>query len=218
MKKSIFNIIILVTSLTALVFSLLKITPFSVNGDTYIGIIATFIGISVTLLIGFQIINYFEIRKELTELKQSKKEIFETQKRISIIEHEMQESLDVISAKFTSFEQDKCVEAFLIQQNALISSLRAERKEYKNIFRGLKEYITIMQPGYFATGTKTQIEEKIADYIQRSEEIDSQLKKLENYYCIKYEYEHIMKCFYSRLDNAKQYKAVSQKEREEILR
>jgi len=82
MKRTLFSVFVLIISLTALGFSLIKITPFSINGDTFIGIIATFIGISVTLLIGYQILNYFEIRKDLDEIKEAKSEISATQNRI----------------------------------------------------------------------------------------------------------------------------------------
>jgi len=50
MKKYIY-ILALLISLIALGFSLVRVTPFTINGDTYIGLIASFIGISDTLLI-----------------------------------------------------------------------------------------------------------------------------------------------------------------------
>jgi len=218
MKRTLFSVLVLIISLTALGFSLIKITPFSINGDTFIGIIATFIGISVTLLIGYQILNYFEIRKDLNEIKKAKSEISATQNRISRLEYEVQENLDIIAAKFISSDQGRCVDAFLKQQGALIFSLKARRKDFEFILGVLKEYITKMEPGYFATGTKVQVEEKIAQYIEESKKIDSQIKAFDNYCIIKYEYERIMQCFYNRLENAKNGLIVSSEERKEIWR
>lgn len=217
MRKKFFNIIVLTISLTALAFSFIKVIPFSVSSDTYIGTIATFIGVSVTLLIGFQIFNYLELRKELTKLKRSKKEIKKTKKNISKLEHEVQESLDIITAKFASGEQEKCVHAFLLQQKALISSLKTERKDFQNIFSGLKEYKKGIHTGYFATGNIAEVEKKVDDYIKISKKYDSKIKKLKNYHIIKYEYEHIMNCFYTRLENAKQNNDLKQEKIEEIM-
>ncbi|RXQ87281.1 hypothetical protein EO244_16515 [Ancylomarina salipaludis] len=218
MRKTLFNVFILLVSLIALGFSLMKVTPFSINGDTYIGTIATFIGISVTLLIGYQLINFIEIRKELTEFKKSKSEIFDTQKRISKLENEIQENLDAISASFISMNQGGCVEAFLLQQRAMISALKSKRTDFEHLYIGLKQYITKMEPSYFATGGNTEVDERFAKYKEDSEKYDLEIKANDNYYIIKHEYERIMKCFYTRLDNARKLIAVSQEEYSDIMR
>jgi len=134
------------------------------------------------------------------------------------MEYEVQESLDIISARLVSFEQERCVEAFIIQQGALISSLKAKSQDFDNVFSGLKKYITKMQPEYFATGTEDEIKKKIAYYIEETQRIDLEIKAFDNYCSIKYEYEHIMRCFYTRLDKAKQNLPVSQEEIEEIMK
>lgn len=224
-SKTHFCIFALIISLVSLGFSLLRITPFSINEDTYIGLLATFIGISVTLLIGFQIINFFEVKKEfgeikktMEELRKTKEEILNTQKEISRIENESQECLDIIAAKFLSLEQESCVDAFLVQQVALISSLKAHRKDFSVVFSGLKRYISKMQPGFFATGTNVQIDINIDNYIERAKKNDSQIKEFENYCSIKYEYEHILKCFFDRMENARKNLTVSTEELKELWR
>ena len=90
MKKRHFYLLVLLVSLISLGFSLFRITPFTFDNGTYIGIITTLIGISVTLLIGYQIINSFEIRKEISEMRKTiedfkkiKDEIVDTQTKIS---------------------------------------------------------------------------------------------------------------------------------------
>lgn len=218
MRKQLFNLIVLVISLTSLIFSLVKVMPFSLAEEKYIGIIATFIGISVTLLIGYQIFNYLELRKELAELKEAKAELSETKKRIQLMEYESQEIFDIIFAKFLSKENSKCVEAFLVLQKALISSLKANREDFSNIFDYLKEFIINIEPKYTSVGPACDIPKIVDLYINEANNTDSQLKSLGNYFCIKYEYEHIMKCFYFRMDQLRKGEAVSEEERAEIFR
>ena len=67
MKSNFISIIAFIVSVIAIGFSLLRIVPFAITSDTYIGIIATFIGIAVTILIGYQIINTLEIKREVLE-------------------------------------------------------------------------------------------------------------------------------------------------------
>lgn len=69
MKKQFWNILSVAIAIIALCFSLWKVTPFNVNGDVFIGTIATFIGVSVTLLIGYQIYNAVELKKDIQEQK-----------------------------------------------------------------------------------------------------------------------------------------------------
>jgi len=225
MKKRHFYLLVLLVSLISLGFSLFRITPFTFDNGTYIGIITTLIGISVTLLIGYQIINSFEIRKEISEMRKTiedfkkiKDEIVDTQTKISKMEFEVQESLDIISAKFASFEQSKCVVAFLILQKALTSSLKAERKEFGYIFSELKEYIKKIQPGYFATGQRVEVDERILKYLNNADKSDLEIKSLENYCSIKYEYERIMQLFQNRMENSRNNITVTEEEYRELAR
>ena len=63
------NFIAIIIAVISLGFSLFKIVPNSTySNDTFIGIIAAFIGISVTLLIGYQIFNVVEVREKIKKL------------------------------------------------------------------------------------------------------------------------------------------------------
>jgi hypothetical protein len=69
MKKNWLNYIAIIIAIISLGFSLFKVVPNSTfNNDTFIGVIAAFIGISVTLLIGYQIFNVVEIRDKINKL------------------------------------------------------------------------------------------------------------------------------------------------------
>ena len=88
MKQQIFNIIVGSISILALIFSLLKLTPFSVTSEDYISTIVSALSIAATLVIGYQIYNVVEIKREL---KQFDKKI-EQQKTLykSIIEKNLE--------------------------------------------------------------------------------------------------------------------------------
>lgn len=68
-KKNWLNFIAIIIAVISLGFSLIKVVPNSTfNNDTFIGVIAAFIGISVTLLIGYQIFNVVEVRDKISKL------------------------------------------------------------------------------------------------------------------------------------------------------
>jgi len=101
MKNNLISIITIVISVIAIGFSLLRIVPFEITSDTYIGTTATFIGISVTMLIGYQIVNTFEIKKEVTEQRKLANDLKQMNEDLNkIIEkqkNEMQEGFDIFS-------------------------------------------------------------------------------------------------------------------------
>lgn len=67
MKQLIFNIIVGFISILALIFSLFKLALFAITSDPYIGIIVSTLSIATTLVIGYQIYNVIEIRRELKQ-------------------------------------------------------------------------------------------------------------------------------------------------------
>ena len=75
MKKNILGIIAIVISIVALVFSIVRVAPFTITEGTYIGIIAAFIGISVAILIGYQIFNVIEWKGKMQQLKKQQNEL-----------------------------------------------------------------------------------------------------------------------------------------------
>ena len=191
--NKVLNIITLVIAIVALGFLLFRIVPFTIGSDTYIGIIATFIGISVTMLIGYQIVNTLEIRREIKQLSTLNTDIKESKQRIFQIENEAKEAFDLIIAKLHSKVQDECVWAVIMQHKALISSLKSGRTNYDGVFQDFKLYITGMEPGYFATGTPSEIERIINEYKKAIAEDATNIKSRTNYFTIKYEYERIIK-------------------------
>ncbi|PKQ63305.1 hypothetical protein BZG01_15885 [Labilibaculum manganireducens] len=214
-KQTLFNILLFGIAVIALIFSILRVIPFSVNGETFIGIIAAFIGIIVTLHIGFQIIKYLEIREELKESKKTMAEILVSQKRITIVENKSQEIYYTLLAKSITDDM-QCVERFLTQLEALTYALKADRKNFDDIFYTLRTYITKINYGPIYGGTNNR-DKELSERIGDAQKIDLQIKAFSNYCSVKYEYEHIMKFFYRRLEKARNNESVSLEESNEIM-
>lgn len=216
-KQNYFNIILTIISLTTISFVSLNVTPFSITGETFIGIIAAFIGIIVTLHIGFQIIKYLEIREELKEIKTNREEILDTRNRIAISENKSQEIYYTLLAISMS-DNMKCVERFLTQLEALKYALRTDRKDYADIYIKLKEYINKIQPGYGIYTPSIELRDRcLGDYFSKVKKIESQIKASANYAFIKYEYKKIMDSFNTRLENATNNETVNTEESNKIM-
>lgn len=65
MKQWVINLMLFSAAIVAIGFSLLRVVPFEVTESTYIGIIVTFIGIIVTVLVGIRFIMQLNLKKIL---------------------------------------------------------------------------------------------------------------------------------------------------------
>lgn len=84
-----------VISLVALAVFICKVEPYSVvTIDTYIGVIAGFIGISVTLVIGFQIYSFISIKDKIKEMSTIKKDLLDTKDNLSLLEKKLLNTKD----------------------------------------------------------------------------------------------------------------------------
>lgn len=79
-----FSLIALAISILTMVLFFVKVSSNSVvDGLTFIGVIAAFIGISVTLLIGYQIYNAVEIKNRLQKMQQLETEISDSKSKLT---------------------------------------------------------------------------------------------------------------------------------------
>ena len=70
-------------SIIAIIISILHVEPFVVTETTYIGFIVSLMAIIFALLVGYQIFNVIDTRKELKKIEKQKKEIEKTVKELS---------------------------------------------------------------------------------------------------------------------------------------
>lgn len=224
MKNNLISIIAIVISVIAIGFSLLRITPLEITSDTYIGIIATFIGIAVTMLIGYQIVNTLEIKKEVAEqrklandLKQMSEDLNKTIERQK---NEMQEGFDIISTLVNYQEKDSrsSIQAFRSLHRVLVISLGTDRTEYEWIFKLLRKYIADINWQNFVSGFTTSSEGRhicntthsedkgkdlkdiIKEYTDVVDKDEQQIRENGNFCRIQIEYDRVMRSFRKRID------------------
>lgn len=89
MKKTWISIVALAISVVAFCFSICRVVPVEIGTDTYIGTLATLIGICVTLVIGYQIFNVIEWRGQLRELKTLKRELTATKEELNNLQYDL---------------------------------------------------------------------------------------------------------------------------------
>ena len=76
MKHIFISIISLVISIIAIGLCTIQVTPsYSINEQTYIGIIATLIGVLVTFVVGYQILNTLSFKDDMRKFEEKTKEI-----------------------------------------------------------------------------------------------------------------------------------------------
>ena len=130
MKQQIFNIIVGSISILALIFSLLKLTPFSVTSEDYISTIVSALSIAATLVIGYQIYNVVEIKRELKQfdkkIEQQKtlyksiiEKNLELESKLRIQNSLLQGGFDIINANF-ELNKGNAKAAFYFNHHSLI--------------------------------------------------------------------------------------------------
>ena len=82
MKQWMINLVLFILSIAAILFSLLKVTPFEITSETYIGTIVSLLSLATALVIGYQIYNAIELRKEIENQRKKYDEIIKRNEKI----------------------------------------------------------------------------------------------------------------------------------------
>jgi len=233
------NIILFSLTIVAILIALLKATPFEITGDAYIGIIVTLLSIASTLVIGYQIYNAIEFRKEINNQKRQYELVLqksqEIDKKFCEQEYQIQEGFDLISSLINYNSIDGIAQAFYSMHHALLSSIETNRTDYEWIFSYLREFISKFCNQTFSLPFFTQV--KGIHYVKTSENINMPLKELvdiyltlikddenkiranSNFYKIQLEYNRIMKLFYQRIENivSNPNEEITDEERSKII-
>ena len=243
MKNTILSILAIGISLLAIGFSILRITPFEITNDVYIGIIATFIGISVTLLIGYQIYNTIEIRREIKEVQLLSKDLKEKNDSLDI-KLELQDSsiqgglFSIIALqKYSENRSENGFIAFKAIHNAMFHYLLQDTESYDSIYRLMREYIANIDRYNFChgggiitgdgtylssdnlTGEQKNIKDIVSERFNDVASIEVKIRENKNFNQISTEYNRIMKIFWTRMDEISNdpMKNLSQKEKFAIM-
>lgn len=201
MKQKMVNIILGIGILLSLFFSWYKVIPCEITNDTYIGTIVTTLSIAITLVIGYQIINVIEIRKDLREqraenerernhyaqlIKDAEQKSLVLERKIKKQENETSEGLNLLNALIVfNNGQDfvTCADAFAIMHKALQYSIETERTEYEWIFLYLRKFVSVMQVQAFNASVSFQKDGKITINVLGHPYYGKELKTMLDDYC-----------------------------------
>ncbi len=206
-----FSLIALATSIIALCVFIFKVEPNSiVTIDTFIGVMATFIGILVTILVGYQIYNVFDMRRKLQEFKDLQETLNVQKNELKSLESRHNEGIYILQARLCYGDVEQKVEAFLKMHTAIQYSLSANHKEdgYKWLLDELYQYM-IGVDSTTIFGGPSQCRKAVERLKELYRNNDSAIRNHENYLYIKDRYEELMTKFEKRLDLISACKIVS---------
>lgn len=224
MKQKQINVILLCMALLAILISVLKVTPFEVNESTYIGAIVTLLSLATTIVIGYQIYNTIEIKKDIEEQKRKYDDILsknaEMEKKYKEQNYEMQEGFDILSS-LINFHKGQglavCGEAFYSMHHALISSIETERTDYEWIFHYMRKFLSHFEWQTFSGGlilredniyynatmgedSGKTLQEMVNRYLEPIREDEKLIRSNSNFCKIQFEYNRVIKLLYQRMD------------------
>ncbi|HIZ68831.1 MAG TPA: hypothetical protein H9966_02955, partial [Candidatus Prevotella avicola] len=123
------SLMAIVISLVALGVFICKVEPYSiVTIDTYIGVIAGFIGLAVTLLIGYQIYNALDLRQRIAAAEALKTSLEHQQQQLEMLKNEQAEGFEIIQARLFHKTSGMTLDAFLHFHSAIKYALSVDHK------------------------------------------------------------------------------------------
>ena len=215
MKKSYYlpiSLVSLAISIVSLILYFIKVGPNSViDLGTFIGVCAAFIGISVTLLIGYQIYNVMEIKSKLSDIQILKDKIEEIKAKTTTQQNELYEAIHILQSREPQLKNTYNPNAFLHFMAAIPYSLSLpEKKEgYIELLKELEDNMMHILLPSFGSGPKEVFEKGVKELRKLYLETDRDIRNHANYWMIKDKYEDLIKKFEKRLDIISQKKNPS---------
>lgn len=207
-----FALIAFAISIITMILFFVKASPNSVvDGMTFIGVIAAFIGISVTLLIGYQIYNAVEIKNRLHKMQQLEVEISDSKSKLKDLSNLQEESVAIIESKLLQAKGDFC-NAFIRFHSAIKYSIKLpfKREGYPLLLDDLEDYMKNINLTSFDNYiTLDQLHTEIELFKDLFAEDIIEIKESPDYAIISYKYEELMDKFDTRLKLIAQGKQVS---------
>lgn len=215
MSKSFYlpiSLVALTISIITLVLFFIKVGPNSViDLGTFVGVSVAFIGICVTLLIGYQIYNVIEIKSKLSDIQILKTEIEKIKIKTTSQQNELYEAIHILQSRDPQLKNTYNPNVFLYFLDALPYSLSLpEKKEgYSELLNELEDNMMHIVLPSFGSGSKDVFEKGVQNLRKLYEETDKKIRNHPNYWMIKNKYEELMKKFEKRLDIISQMKNPS---------
>lgn len=213
-------------SAVTLILFFIKVTPNSVvDVSSFIGAIAAFIGISVTIVIGFQIYNSLDFKNKINELEELKRPLEELKQSLKVQKYqletlkiEQEEGINIIQARLFHGNANMELDAFLRLHIAIKYSLSVDHKDdgYRWILDELEAYMLNITATSFSVilgcVSKVDYAREVNKFKDLYKDEDDEIRRHPNYLYIKERYEELMLKFEKRLDNIADLKHPSLKE------
>lgn len=141
MKKNWISWLALALSIAACIITWLRVEVYTTN-DTFVGVMAGFMGACATIIVGFQIFNSIETKRDINELKESYKI------KISDIEKVQKELENQIK---DSKIKELTIESFAYQAYAITIYQEQPFTAYSVFYTALKLVLESNKNGYIST-------------------------------------------------------------------
>lgn len=243
MKKDIsiiISTIAIVLSIVTIILFFIKVSPNSVvDSNTFIGVCTACIGIAVTFIIGYQIVNALQIKEKLSTLEktsikleklyaESEKKMQEQDCKMQQQNYKMQEGFELTSAirnYYMNSETTSRLLSFLDFHEALVFSVKTDRTEYDWIFYYMKKCIFSIVDSSFRMGqlyidNKTKIdcsssrklEDIINDFNTSIKKREELIRNKDGFRLISIEYNKVMELYQRRISDILKNKLLKNQE------
>ena len=222
MKHIFISIISLVISIIAIALCTIQVTPsYSINEQTYIGIIATLIGVLVTFVVGYQILNTLSFKDDMRKFEEKTKEIDKLKDELYLLENKLKESFELSSIRLEHNNEGWTYsgEGFKRTHKMLIYSLNCDRDDYTEIFELLRTFIpkldtrSLFGPGWVLNISKNStnhfinsidcskfLSDAINEYDMEITKDQKTIRNHANFRQIRSDYERTMKEYQTRIE------------------
>lgn len=223
-------ILLSILCLLSLTISICSVLDYSFLAESYIGIVGAYIGITVTIVIGYQIFSVIEFREDLKKQKKDNQRILQKntilqkrlqdqQQTINKQNSRIEESINMLFAIFSYKDAGDSFNSFVSMQKALLLAIDCNSNHVDDIFIYLHKFIETMNGHSFDIYGCCKTKENICiinnpqhiyykktvkeyiDYCMTSVlDIDKKIKDHDKYIIVRYEYENIMKELFNKLE------------------
>lgn len=208
-RSYILSILAVAISIVTLAVIMIKVSPYNViDLGTFMGIMAAFIGICVTLLVGVQIYNAIEIRQKLTEIDKLKILLDQTKTELEKAKADILDSTYSVAAKavIDSNRSEEAIEAFRYMNQSVQYALDIDdsRQNYCKRIDYIAECCLKLQLGNgIFDGTQAELQQKVEKYQMAVQPIIDAIRKHPKYHIIADEYEYLIQAYEARMTKIK---------------
>ncbi len=210
MKKAAFilSLLSIIISVITLIVIFCKVTPNSiVDLGTFIGVIAAFIGISVTLLIGYQIYNAMEIQHKLSEIDNLKNRVEQADNSLNYLKNDTYNGVYEIAAKISYMNATERHNAFYYMNLSLkyALDLDGKREDYMGRIDDVEKYALALNTGNGVFhGTFEEMISKVDKYMDRVSPVINDIKRHPKYHLIADRYDRLIQAYNARMNKIRQ--------------